>query len=160
MKVFIEISKGSNVKYEFNKKEKVLELDRILHSAVYYPQNYGFLPNTLCDDGDELDVLVVTEPLLPCTQVICRAIGYLEMYDEKGRDEKLICIATKDPRYREIFDIFDLPKHFIDEIVEFFKTYKNLEEKKWVRVENIHGAKECKKLITQCKLNYSNKDLK
>lgn len=159
MKIFIEITKGSNVKYEFNKKDQVLELDRILHSSVYYPQNYGFLPCTLCGDGDELDVLVFTEPLLPGTRVKCRAIGYLEMYDEKGRDDKLICIASKDPKYREVYDINDLPKHSINEIIEFFKTYKNLEENKWVRVEKIHGVKECEKLITQCKLNYSNNDL-
>lgn len=160
MKVFIEITKGSNVKYEFNKEDKVLELDRILHSAVYYPQNYGFLPNTLCEDGDELDVLVFTEPILPGTQVECRAVGFLEMYDEKGRDEKLICVATKDPRYKDVKDITDLPKHCVNEIVEFFKTYKNLEENKWVTVKNVYGFSECKNLIKQCKLNYSNNERK
>src|SRR5262244_1075790 len=98
--VVIEIPKGSRVKYELDKPSGLLRVDRVLYSAVAYPANYGFVPRTYCDDGDPLDVLVLTqEPLLPLTVVDVRAIGLMHMKDEKGIDDKLIAVAVGDPAF-------------------------------------------------------------
>lgn len=157
MKVFIEISKGSNIKYEYNKQAKLLEVDRILHSSMHYPQNYGYLPETLCEDGDELDVLVFTESLLPGTLVKCRPIGYIDMYDEKGRDEKLLCVALNDPKYYHVHDIKDINKNDIDQILDFFENYKNLEKNKWVKIKGIYNSDKSFELIDTSKKKFLQK---
>ena len=132
---FIEVSQLSRMKYEWSHKKKALELDRVLHSAVFYPHNYGFIPQTLCDDGDPLDVLVMCDgPLIPGCFVQVKPIGYMVMEDEKGNDEKLLAIAEKDPHYSHIQTLDDIPEHTLKEISQFFETYKTLEKEKWVKV--------------------------
>ncbi len=135
--VFIEISKGTKLKYELNKELGVLVLDRVLYTSMVYPFNYGFIPSTLCEDGDPLDCLVITHyPLQPGTIIKVRPIGLLEMEDEEGKDEKLIAVPTKkiDPQYEKINDINDLPESLKNEIKHFFEHYKELEPGKWVKI--------------------------
>ena len=132
---FIEVSQNSRVKYEWDHQKQCLVLDRLLHSAVFYPHNYGFIPQTMCDDGDPLDVLVMcSEALLPGSIAYVKPICYMVMEDEKGMDEKLLAIANNDPHFSHINNIKDIPKHTLDEISQFFETYKSLEKEKWVKV--------------------------
>ena len=138
---FIEIAKGSNVKYEWDEENNTLILDRILHSSVMYPENYGFIPQTLCDDGDPLDVLVLSNiQLQPGTIVYVRPIGYMNMTDEKGKDEKLLAIIEKEPYFNDTYSICDVSDHKLREIKEFFKTYKNLEKDKWSQVDEWYDS--------------------
>ena len=133
---FIEISKGSNIKYEWCEESKILILDRVLHSSVIYPENYGFIPQTLCEDGDPLDVLVLSNhKFQPGTIVHVRPICYMNMTDEKGRDEKLLAVPLKEPYFKDVKTMGDLSEHKLTEIREFFKTYKNLEKDKWTSIE-------------------------
>ena len=145
---FIEIAKGSNVKYEWDEENKVLLLDRILHSSVMYPENYGFIPQTLCDDGDPLDVLVLSNiQLQPGTIVYVRPIGYMNMTDEKGKDEKLLAVIEKEPYFNNTYNLKHVSDHKLTEIKEFFKTYKNLEQDKWSRVDEWQNYDDAIKLL-------------
>src|SRR5439155_1407159 len=111
-RAIIEIPKGSKVKYELDKRTGLLWLDRVLHSAVHYPANYGFLPQTYCEDGDALDVLVLgQEPVVPLCILRARAIGVMTMRDEKGQDDKVIAVHVDDPEYAHYTDIAELPPH-------------------------------------------------
>lgn len=133
--VFIEVSQNSNVKYEWDNEKGVLILDRILHSSVVYPYNYGFIPQTLCGDGDPLDILVISsQPLQPGTMVNVRPICYMDMTDEKGRDEKVVGVVEKDPYYTDVYTMGDLAAHTFTRIKDFFNIYKRLEPNKWVKV--------------------------
>jgi inorganic pyrophosphatase len=135
----VEIPKGSNVKYELDKSTGLLRVDRILHSAVHYPENYGFIPRTYCADGDPLDVLVLCqEPIVPLAIMHVRAIGMMSMRDEKGRDDKLIAVHVDDPQYEILRDIQELPRPRLRELEQFFRDYKMLEAKE-VDVEGLHG---------------------
>jgi inorganic pyrophosphatase len=128
--VLIEIPGGSKNKYEFDKELNALCLDRVLYSSVAYPYDYGFIPNTLADDGDPLDGMVLMDqPTFPGCVITARPIGMLEMIDGGDRDEKLICVPAKDPRYTQVTTLDDIAEHRLAEISEFFKTYKNLEKK-------------------------------
>ncbi|ACK71667.1 Inorganic diphosphatase [Gloeothece citriformis PCC 7424] len=128
--VLIEIPAGSKNKYEFDKDLNAFALDRVLYSSVQYPNDYGFIPNTLADDGDPLDGMVIMDqPTFPGCVIAARPIGMLEMIDGGDRDEKLLCVPVKDPRYSEVKSLKDIAPHRLDEIAEFFKTYKNLEKK-------------------------------
>jgi inorganic pyrophosphatase len=143
----IEIPKGSKVKYELDKTTGLLYLDRVLHSAVHYPANYGFLPRTFCDDGDPLDVLVLgQEPVLPLCILRAKAIGVLTMRDEKGQDDKVIAIHIDDPEYAHYQDIAELPPHRLRELERFFLDYKVLEHKT-VNVEQFRGRQEAETVI-------------
>mmetsp|Transcript_17362 Transcript_17362/g.26037 ORF Transcript_17362/g.26037 Transcript_17362/m.26037 type:complete len:147 (-) Transcript_17362:238-678(-) len=125
-----------------------MRLDRVLHSAVFYPHNYGFLPQTLCGDGDPLDVLVMGDlPLVPGSFVDVRPIAYMVMEDEKGMDEKVLAVVHKDPHYMDLHTLRDVPEHVLREIAHFFSTYKALEKKKWVKVGGWKGTLDTKKLI-------------
>lgn len=136
----IEIPKGSKVKYELDKPTGLLWLDRVLHSAVHYPANYGFLPRTYCDDGDPLDVLVLgQEPVVPLCVLRARAIGVLSMSDDKGTDDKIIAVHVDDPEYAHYRDVAELPPHRLKEMQRFFLDYKILENKA-VDVDQIRGA--------------------
>lgn len=147
---FIEVSQGSRMKYEWSHKKKSLELDRVLHSAVFYPHNYGFIPQTLCDDGDPLDVLVICEgSLIPGCFVNIRPICYMIMEDEKGKDEKLLAVAEKDPHYSHINNMDDIPVHILKEISQFFETYKKLEKDKWVKVGGWKNKDDAIELINK-----------
>ncbi|WP_185882425.1 inorganic diphosphatase [Blattabacterium cuenoti] len=129
--VLIEIPKGSRNKYEFDKINNKIRLDRILHSSIFYPRDYGFIPNTLAKDGDPLDVLVfLTEPTIPGCLIKVKPIGIFFMKDEKGDDEKIICVPISDPHYNTIQDIDDISSHDKKEIEHFFSVYKDLEYKK------------------------------
>jgi inorganic pyrophosphatase len=143
----IEIPKGSKVKYELDKATGLLWLDRVLHSAVHYPANYGFLPRTFCGDGDPLDVLVLgQEPVVPLCILRARAIGVLTMTDEKGEDDKIVAVHVDDPEYAHYRDIAELPPHRLRELQRFFIDYKALEDKA-VNVEDFEGRSEAERVI-------------
>ena len=126
--VFVEIPKGSRTKYELDKKTGRIRLDRVLFSSVHYPADYGFVTDTLAGDGDPLDALVVVEePTFPGCVIPARPIGTLLMRDSKGEDEKILAVPIGDPRFDEIKELTDLPKHWLREIETFFATYKELE---------------------------------
>jgi inorganic pyrophosphatase len=126
----IEISLGDSNKYEIDQKTGLLRLDRVLHSAVYYPGNYGFIPQTLAEDGDALDVLVLgSTPVYPLTIVRARAIGLMKMKDQNRPDDKIIAVAMGDPDYNGYRQLKDLPPHRLAVIRRFFKDYKALENK-------------------------------
>ncbi len=128
--VLIEIVGGSRNKYEFDKKMNAFILDRVLYSSVNYPFDYGFIPNTLGDDGDPLDGLVIMdEPTFPGCVIAARPIGMLEMIDGGDRDEKILCVPDEDPRYAEVKSLKDVAPHRLEEVAEFFRTYKNLQKK-------------------------------
>ena len=128
--VLIEIPAGSKNKYEFDKDLQAFALDRVLYSSVQYPYDYGFVPNTLADDGDPLDGMVLMDqPTFPGCVIAARPIGMLEMIDGGDRDEKILCVPDKDPRYANVKSLEDIAEHRLAEISEFFKTYKNLEKK-------------------------------
>ncbi|HIK27048.1 MAG: inorganic diphosphatase [Oscillatoriaceae bacterium SKW80] len=130
LNLLIEIPAGSKNKYEFDKTLQAFTLDRVLYSSVYYPYDYGFVPNTLADDGDPLDGMVIMDqPTFPGCIIACRPIGMLEMIDDGDRDEKILCVPDKDPRYVDVKSLKDIASHRLEEIAEFFKTYKNLEKK-------------------------------
>lgn len=141
--VLIEIPAGSKNKYEFDKDMQAFALDRVLYSSVQYPYDYGFVPNTLADDGDPLDGMVMMDqPTFPGCVIACRPIGMMEMIDGGDRDEKILCVPAKDPRFDGVRTLDDVASHRLDEIAEFFRSYKNLEKKVteilgWQNVEKV-----------------------
>ena len=145
--VVIEIPKGSKNKYELDKETGLLRLDRVLHSAVYYPADYGFIPRTFCDDGDPLDALVLSqEPVYPLTIVEARAIGVMRMRDEKGIDDKIVAVSVRDPAVSDYLDKEQLPQHVLREVRRFFQDYKALEQKD-VIVEDLLGPGDAVRII-------------
>jgi len=152
--VLIEIPGGSKNKYEFDKDLQAFALDRVLYASVQYPFDYGFIPNTLADDGDPLDGLVIIDqPTFPGCVITARPIGMLEMIDGGDRDEKILCVPDKDPRYTAVKSLKDVSPHRLEEIAEFFRTYKNLEKK----VTEILGWKDVDHvlpLVEQCVAAY------
>lgn len=135
--VLIEIPIGSGVKYELDKETGVLFVDRILYTSMVYPFNYGFIPGTLEEDGDPVDVLVVSyDPLIPGSVIKAKPVGVLETQDEKGFDAKIVAVPADkiDPRFQGIRDITDLPEAVKQRIEHFFAHYKELEKGKWVKV--------------------------
>ena len=154
---YIEIPKGSKVKYELDKESGLLKVDRILFSAVHYPANYGFIPRTYCDDGDPLDILVLCqEPVTPSCIMRARAIGYMQMRDEKGIDDKIIAVHIDDPAYSHYSHIREVPRHVLSEVKRFFEDYKRLENK-IVEVDELRGPHEAAKVIRAAIVMY--KDL-
>jgi inorganic pyrophosphatase len=118
----VEIGKGSKVKYELDKKSGLIKVDRILYSSVVYPHNYGFIPRTLCEDNDPIDVLVIMqEPVIPGCFLRARAIGLMPMIDQGEKDDKIIAVCADDPEYRHYKDIKELPPHRLAEIRRFFE---------------------------------------
>jgi inorganic pyrophosphatase len=143
----IEIPKGSKVKYELDKATGLLWVDRILYSAVHYPANYGFLPQTYCLDGDPLDILVLgQEPVVPLCVLQAKAIGVMTMVDDKGPDDKIIAIHADDPEYAHYRDISELSPHRLQELERFFLDYKVLEHKA-VSVGGMQGRAEAERVI-------------
>lgn len=148
--VLIEIPAKSKNKYEFDKDMGAMILDRVLFSSVQYPYDYGFVPNTLADDGDPLDGMVLMDqPTFPGCVIAARPIGMLEMIDGGDRDEKILCVPAEDPRYADVKSLDDIATHRLDEIAEFFGTYKNL-EKKEVQILGWQNVDKVKPLVQQC----------
>ena len=144
MNVIVEIPRGSNNKYEIDKESGLIALDRVLHSAQTFPFDYGFVPKTLWDDGDALDVIVLTtNPLFPGLMVKCRPVTIMNMTDSGDEDSKIIAVPTDDPRWNDVLDLADINKHTIKEIEHFYSTYKLL-QKKEVVVHGFKGVAEAK----------------
>lgn len=151
----IEIPTGSNVKYELDKKTGLLRLDRILFSAVHYPANYGFIPQTLAEDDDPLDVLVLCqEPVAPLTLVNARAIGLMTMIDAGKADHKILAVAVDDPEYNYFKEAGELPSHRLAMLRRFFQDYKQLEGKA-VEVEEFHPSHTALPIISDALERYS-----
>jgi inorganic pyrophosphatase len=157
VKAIIEVPLNSNIKFEIDKDSGTVEVDRVLYSAVHYPANYGFIANTLSDDGDPADILVLCEYVLPAGAVIkCRLVGVLMTEDESGGDEKLLAVPTEkiDPTYKDIKDIGDVPEHTLNRIKNFFETYKMLEPNKWVKVSGFEDKASATKILEKAIKNY------
>jgi inorganic pyrophosphatase len=145
--VVIEVPKGSKVKYELDKDSGLLKVDRILYSSVVYPENYGFIPQTLADDDDPLDVIVLMqEPVQAMSLLEVRPIGLLPMVDEGENDENIICVHLDDAEYKTYNHVNEFPEHRLNEIKQFFKEYKNLEGKE-VEMGEISGPEDAREYI-------------
>lgn len=154
MNVIIEIPKFSKNKYEIDKETGMIALDRVMHTAQDYPFDYGFVPQTLFDDGDALDVvLITTYPLAPGILVKTRPVAIMEMTDGGDRDDKIVAVPLEDPRFNDIHDLADLNKHFIKEMTHFFETYKKVQNKE-VTVGEWHGAAEAKEAFERSRALY------
>ena len=156
--IFIEIPKNSKVKFEFDEKLKAIKLDRVLYGPNYFPFEYGFIKETLGEDGDPLDcVLISSESTFPGCLVKARSIGILEMEDEEGIDNKILAVPLEkiDPNFKEIEDVSDLPSHLKIKIKEFFETYKRLEPEKWVKLRDFKRREEAEKLIEEAKKKFN-----
>lgn len=150
----IEIPVGSSNKYELDKKTGLLRLDRVLHSAVYYPANYGFIPRTLADDGDPLDVLtMMSEPSFTGCLIEVRPLGVLDLVDSSERDQKILAVPKSSPRYQEIATVDQVWPHMRREIEHFFTIYKELEGKQ-TRIDGWRGPIHARKLILDCRQAY------
>ena len=156
--VIIEVAVGSEpIKYEIDKNSGALFVDRYLFTPMTYPCNYGFVPHTLSDDGDPIDVLVATtRPIIPGAVINCRPIGVLLMTDEAGQDEKIIAVPTTklSERYKNVSSYTDLPEITIKQIEHFFEHYKDLEPNKWVKIDSWKGSKEAKTLLNKTILEW------
>ncbi|BCU68223.1 inorganic pyrophosphatase [Sulfolobales archaeon HS-7] len=148
--VLVEIPMGSNVKYEYDEEQGVIKVDRVLYTSMVYPFNYGFIPGTMADDGDPLDVLIIANvPFLPGTVVEARPVGVMKMQDEEGNDEKIIAVPKDkiDPSFSSIKDVKDINEHVKNKIVHFFEHYKELEPNKWVKISGWGDVEEARKII-------------
>ena len=153
----IEIPKGTRAKYEIDKVSGLLKLDRVLYSSVYYPANYGFIPRTLCEDRDPLDILVLSQlEFVPLCLVTAKVIGVMRMSDQGDADDKIIAVCAGDPSVNHIQDISELPKHFISELRNFFEDYKKLEQKT-VLVEDFQNHELAKQIILDSFIMYQEK---
>lgn len=151
---FIEIPRGSRNKYEYDERTGRFLLDRVLYSSVHYPTDYGFIVETLAEDGDQLDVLVlVQEPTFPGCLIPARPLGGLDMHDEKGSDFKVLAVPVGDPRYDHVQTLSDIGDHWLREIETFFDTYKLLEPKQ-TEVLGWHDLEETRRTVTKCRERY------
>src|SRR3954466_4383466 len=151
----IEIPMGSSLKYELDKATGLLRLDRVLYSAVFYPANYGFIPQTYAEDDDPLDVLVLCqEPVAPLTLVRSRAIGLMTMIDSGKKDHKILAVAMDDPEFNSFREAGELPAHRLAMLRRFFQDYKTL-EKKMVEVEDFQPAEFAVPIIESALDRYS-----
>ena len=155
--VIIEIPRGSKNKYEIDKDTGLIALDRALHTAQDYPVDYGFVPQTLWDDGDALDVIVLTSsPLAPGVLVRVRPVGIVRMDDSGESDDKVIGVPIRDPRFDDITDIGDVSKHLLKEVTHFFETYKQLQNKT-VKIKEIQGVASAKEAFNRALSLYKDK---
>jgi inorganic pyrophosphatase len=151
----IEIPRGSNVKYELDKSSGLIRVDRVLYSAVYYPANYGFIPRTLAEDGDPLDVLVLCqEAVVPLALIHARTVGLMTMVDSGTMDHKIIAVATQDPEFNGYQEASQIPSHYLLTLRRFFQDYKQL-EKKTVEVDEIGSAKTAYPVLREALKRYS-----
>lgn len=147
VKAIIEIPQGSRAKYEIDKASGLLKLDRVIYSSFIYPVNYGFIPQTLGQDGDPLDILVLcSQSITPLCLVDATIIGNMQMIDSGEQDDKIIAVATKDPSVNHINNVEDLPQHFFNELKHYFEEYKVLENKK-VEIDNFQDKATALKIV-------------
>jgi inorganic pyrophosphatase len=153
----IEIPKGSKKKYELDKETGLIRLDRILFTSTHYPMNYGFIPKTLADDGDPLDVLVLcSETLDPLVEVNCYAVGVVSMTDNRFIDEKILAVPFRDPVYNIYKDVKELPPHLINEVSHFFDVYKALEHSE-TSVKEVYHREDAVRIIADSIQQYHKK---
>ena len=148
----IEVPKNTNLKYEFDKQKNMIRLDRVLHSSMIYPYNYGYIPNTLADDKDPLDIMVISDfACYPNIIMKCRIIGVLITEDEKGFDEKILAVPdiSVDPSHTNIINYTDLDKHIIDKIEYFFTHYKSNEPNKWIKILSFENAEKATEIYNK-----------
>lgn len=154
IEAMIEIPRGARNKYEYDDKRGVFRLDRVLYSSVHYPTDYGFVPETLAEDGDHLDILVIVEePTFPGCHIQVRPLGVLNMIDVNGEDQKILAVPVGDPRFERINDISDISPHWLREIENFFDTYKTLENVITV-VRGWDDAEQAMRVIGDCRRRY------
>jgi len=158
--VVVEIPKGSRNKYEYDPETKMFRYDRMLFSSVHYPSDYGFIPETLAEDGDALDALVLLgEPTFPGCVIEAKPIGAFKMWDEKGPDEKILCVPINDPQWNYLNKLSDVPPHLLKEIEHFFAVYKELEEKK-TGVEGWEDLEIALKIIEEAQQRYKERKVR
>lgn len=151
----IEVPKGSKLKYELDKKSGLIKVDRVLFSSVHYPANYGFIPQTYCEDRDPLDILVLgQDPVVPLSIMYARPIGVMKMIDQGESDDKIIAVHVHDPEYAHYHSIKELPPHRMVEIQRFFEDYKKLENKA-VTIERFFDRDEAIKIVEEAIQLYS-----
>ena len=151
--IFIEISKDTNIKYEYDKDLKALRLDRVLITPMVYPENYGYFPNTMADDGDALDVILIADyTIIPGSYISVRIIGVLDMEDEEGKDYKIIAVPSSkvDKTYDYVNDITDIPSDRLNKIKFFFENYKKLDKNKWAKVGSFMNKDNAERIYTEC----------
>jgi inorganic pyrophosphatase len=156
--VVIDVPKGSSNKYEYNEEKGYFELDRVLYSPLFFPFSYGFIPQTHSEDGDSLDVVLLsTFPTFSGCVIASRPIGILLMEDEEGEDNKIVAVPLEkiDPRFKETQTVEDLPEHSRKEIQEFFETYKRLEPGKFVKIKGWEGVEKAKEVIKKAVERYA-----
>jgi inorganic pyrophosphatase len=152
--VVIEVPQGSKVKYELKKETGSLMVDRVLYSSVIYPWNYGFIPQTLAEDDDPLDAIILMQaPVAPLALLEVRPIGMLNMVDEGENDENIICVLVDDPHFNSYTSVTELPDHIWKEMEQFFDTYKELEVKE-TSVHGVVGPEEAKKIVQESITRY------
>lgn len=152
----IEIPRGSRAKYEVDKESGLIKLDRVIYAAMYYPLNYGFIPQTMGEDLDPLDIVVLTQvSVVPLCMVPCKVIGVMQMVDRGDADDKIIAVAEQDPSVSNINDVKDLPEHLCAELKHFFENYKSLENKKVV-VDEFLPKEKAFEIIEASKVLYKN----
>lgn len=157
--VVVEIPRRSRNKIEYQEREGYFKLDRVIFSPFHYPGDYGFIPQTISEDGDALDTLLLTEePTFPGCVVEARPIGVLRMEDEKGIDDKVLAAPMKDPRKADYRDIKSVNKHKKQEIAHFFSDYKELEESKWAKVKEWLGAKKAHEQVKRAMDKYDEEE--
>jgi inorganic pyrophosphatase len=150
----IEIPMGTKNKYEVNKEKNKIKLDRVLYSALSYPEEYGYIENTLSADGDPLDVLIISSyPTFPGCLVDARVLGYLKVIDNNLEDEKIIAVVDKDPRFKQLNNLEDIPSHQLIEIKDFFLNYKKLQNID-VKVTDFYKKEDALQLIEECKKRF------
>jgi inorganic pyrophosphatase len=153
----IEIPKNTRAKYELDKESGMLKLDRVLYSAMYYPANYGFIPQTFCDDNDPLDIVILSQiDIEPMCLVNAKVIGVMRMLDGGEMDDKIIAVADNDMSVNHINSIDELPRHFFRELKNFFEDYKKLEHKE-VIVEDFQNKEIAIEIVKQSIIDYNNK---
>ena len=155
LNMLVEIPRGSRNKYEIHKESGLIRLDRLLYSSVTYPGDYGFVPRTLARDGDPLDlVCMVTEPTFSGCLIEVRPIGLFLMEDEKGPDEKILCVPVRDPLYADYHELSDVPRHFLREFEHFFRIYKDLEDEKRSEVQGWRDRSEVAEVVADAIRRY------